>query len=274
MHLPTLIDDSAGVDAGLVDQHGLSLLIEACDRTVLFDMGQDGAFIRNAEFMGLDLTDVDLGILSHGHFDHGGGLAAFLSYNTHAPVYIRTGAGNAYYARDRSRYRYVGLDTRVLTGNADRLIRIGNDTEISPGLMLITGIPIIDPPPPGNRTLLVRRDGRYDPDPLLHELFLVVAEKDSISIVTGCGHSGLLNMVHAAKEQFPGRKVKAVVGGFHLTDKDTAPHIITTVGKALKSAGCRRVIAGHCTGSRAKDLLREEFGDRFSALFTGFSTEI
>ena len=274
MHLTTLIENTTGGAHGLVPQHGLSLLLEARDTTVLFDMGQDGTFIRNAGHLGLDLEKVDIGIISHGHYDHGGGLAAFLNCNKHAPVYLKAGADGASYARDLPRYRYIGLEPDALVTNAERLIWIGTDTEICPGLMIITDIRKPEPTPPGNSTLLIRRNETFEPDPFLHELFLVIEEEDGISIITGCGHSGILNMVYTAQDRYPGRPVKAVVGGFHLTDRDTPSDMIHSIGKTLKSAGCSRIITGHCTGTRAKDILREEFGSRFSALYTGYRTEI
>lgn len=274
MHLTTLIENTPGRDPGLVPQHGLSLLIEAGDRTVLFDMGQDGTFIRNAENLGLDLTRVDAGVLSHGHYDHGGGIAAFLEYNVQAPVYIRAGAGAPFYARDFHRFRYIGLEGGMLTAHAKRLIWTGTDTGIFPGFLLVTDIQTIGPPPPGNGPLLIRKDDRYVPDPFLHELFLVVEEDDGISVITGCGHSGILNMVFTAKHRYPGRPVKAVVGGFHLTDHDTPPQMARRIASILKSEGCGRIITGHCTGTRAKEILCEEFGDRFSPLSTGYRTAI
>jgi 7,8-dihydropterin-6-yl-methyl-4-(beta-D-ribofuranosyl)aminobenzene 5'-phosphate synthase len=274
MHLTTLIEDTPGRAPGLVPRHGLSLLLEVGDTRVLFDMGQDGTFIRNAGHMGLDLKKVDIGILSHGHYDHGGGLAAFLEYNNHAPVYVKAGADEAFYARDDPRYRYIGLEREILFTNAERFIRIRTDTGLSPGLLLITEIRKPDPLPPGNRTLLIRRQETFEPDRFLHELFLVVEEEDGISIITGCAHSGILNMLYTARDRYPGQPIKAVVGGFHLTDRDTPPEEVRSIGKTLKSAGCGRVITGHCTGTRAKDILHEELGSRFAALCTGYSTEI
>ena len=108
----------------------------------------------------------------------------------------------------------------------------------------------------------------------LKKLPAVIEEEDGISIITGCGHSGILNMVYTAQDRYPGRPVKAVVGGFHLTDRDTPSDMIHSIGKALKSFGCDRVITGHCTGTRAKEILREELGACFSALCTGYRTEI
>lgn len=274
MHLTTLIEDTPGREAGLVSQHGLSLLIEAGTRTVLFDMGQDGTFIRNAETLGLDLTRVDAGVLSHGHYDHGGGLAAFLEYNMQAPVYIKAGAGDPFYARDLHRYRYIGLEGGMLAAHADRLILTRTETGIFPGFMLFPDIRRIDPPPPGNGPLLVRKDDRYIPDPFLHELFLVVKEDDGISVITGCGHSGVMNMVSTAKDRYPGQPLKAVVGGFHLTDRDTPPHMVRHIASALKSAGCRQIITGHCTGTLAKEIFQKELGDRFSSLSTGYHTSL
>ncbi|QQR70981.1 MAG: MBL fold metallo-hydrolase [Methanolinea sp.] len=117
-------------------------------------MGQDGTFIRNAESLGQDLARIKTGILSHGHYDHGGGLGPFLEYNARAPVYLKERCNEAYYARDPGRYRYIGLDAGILSTHADRFIRVGTDTWIAPGLMLIANIQRTEPLPPGNSSLL------------------------------------------------------------------------------------------------------------------------
>jgi len=238
MHITTLIENTTGGDPGLLPQHGLSLLIEARDRVILFDMGQDGTFIRNAASLGQDLSRIEAGILSHGHYDHGGGLGAFLEHNTRAPVYLKTGCNELFYARDPDRYRYIGLDAGTLSIHADRFIWIGTDTLIAPGLMLIANIQRSGPLPPGNDTLLVQRDGRFEPDQFLHELFFVVEERDGITIITGCGHSGILNIVHTARDRYPGRQIKAVVGGFHLINRATPPELVRFTGEGLIAAGC------------------------------------
>ena len=91
MTITSLLENTAA-RAGIAAEHGLSLYIETATRRILFDMGQTDLFARNAEALGIDLSRVDLAILSHGHYDHGGGLAAFLEINQTAPVYLTEAA--------------------------------------------------------------------------------------------------------------------------------------------------------------------------------------
>ena len=88
-------------------EHGLSLYIETEDKKILFDMGQTDLFVKNANIMGVDLSDVDVAVLSHGHYDHGGGLGKFLEINQKAPVYLSRYAFGKYY---NGSSKYIGLD--------------------------------------------------------------------------------------------------------------------------------------------------------------------
>ena len=106
MKIVTLLENTASCP-GVAPQHGLSLYIETEEWKILFDMGQDDTFAVNAEQLGIDLSKVNLAVLSHGHYDHGGGLAAFLRMNKTAPVYIHTDAFGHYY---NGIEKYIGLD--------------------------------------------------------------------------------------------------------------------------------------------------------------------
>ena len=103
-------------------EHGLSLYIEACGKKILFDFGETDLFYKNAKKLGVDLTEVDLAVLSHGHSDHGGGLSTFLNINSHAPVYISPTAFLPHY---NGQGKFIGLDS-VLMEN-ERLVYVKND---------------------------------------------------------------------------------------------------------------------------------------------------
>ena len=99
-------------------------------------------------------------------------------------------------------------------------------------------------------------------------------------VLAGCGHSGILNMVMAAKDRFPSVPVKAVVGGFHLIDNPllktmgATPEEVREVARKLMALGCQRVITGHCTGSRASEILKRELGEQLEVLNTGFTVDL
>ncbi len=270
----TLVENTKG-EPGLAREFGLSLYIETIGCRVLFDMGKSPAFAMNARKLNLNLEAVDIAILSHGHYDHGGGLAEFFSVNHDAPLYLRSGANSDLYARFLVVNRYVGLDTQVLDANARRLRWIDQDTEIVPGLNLLTTIPDTEWKPKTERTILIKEASSLRPDTFEHELVLVVRENDGISVITGCGHLGVLNMVLAARMKFPKETIKAVIGGFHLFRSAVTGSMATTedeiraIAARFRDLGCRQVISGHCTGKEASSYLKRELGEKYRQLRTG-----
>lgn len=115
----------------IICEHGLSIYIESGDAKILFDAGQTGAFAENAAALGVDLAAVDFAVLSHGHYDHGGGLAKFLEINKRAPVYLHRAAVDPHF---NAAGKYIGLD-RALMGSG-RLVFTQAQWEIAPGITL------------------------------------------------------------------------------------------------------------------------------------------
>ena len=110
MRITVLLENTAA-SSDMEVEHGLSLFIETGTKTILFDMGQTDLFARNAGKLGCDLSRVDAAVLSHGHYDHGGGLERFLEINSHAPVYLSPYAFEPHY---NGSDKYIGLDTAIL----------------------------------------------------------------------------------------------------------------------------------------------------------------
>ena len=275
MHITVLIENSPGSDERLRHEHGLSLYVEANGSKLLFDLGPSSHFASNAEVLGIDPSAADMAVISHGHFDHGGGLACFLEMNPSAPVYLRRGADGPHYSVAPRGERYIGLDQGVLAANADRLRWVDGETEIAPGIHMLTRVPNGEPRPAGNARLLVKENDRFVPDRFEHEMFCVILEDDGMTVITGCGHSGITNMIRAAKEYFPGRPVKAVVGGLHLSNSPAANDLamdekgIKAFARILTGLGCAKVVTGHCTGERAASLLQGRMGERLVRMRTG-----
>ncbi len=185
-------------------EHGLSLYIETEDRTILFDTGQTDLFAKNAEKLGIDLASVKIAVISHGHYDHGGGIKTFLSINDKAPVYMSRYAFEEHYNGEK----YIGLD-KSLEGS-ERIILTDGVTKISDGLTLYScneKDKLIDL---GSFGLNMIKDGKKVPDDFRHEHFLLIEENGKRVLISGCSHKGIINI----QEWF---KPDVLIGGFHFS---------------------------------------------------------
>ncbi len=273
MRIFTLMEDTACAPE-FVCEHGLSFYIETSGRKLLFDMGQTDLFLQNAAARGIDLSAVDTAFVSHGHYDHGGGLAAFLKINDHAPVYVQEKAFEPHFSHKPEGIKNIGLDT-ALAANP-RLRRVSGVTQIDEALTLFSDITGADCVPQGNRTLYEREDGQYVPDRFQHEQSLMVREGDKAVLFTGCAHRGVINICARAKELL-GRDPDVVIGGMHLfspsTGKSEPDENICAVGERLANTQSRYYTC-HCTGPHAYDVLRETLGERIVFLSAGSMVEI
>ncbi|MBQ3507847.1 MAG: MBL fold metallo-hydrolase [Clostridia bacterium] len=215
-------------------EHGLSLLIEANGHRILFDMGQTDLFARNADTLGIDLSTVDTAILSHGHYDHGGGLPAFLSRNQAASVYISRHAFGRYF---NGTGKYIGLDPALQ--ESPRLIFTQGETDLSDGFTLCveTSLPTLCDL--GTFGLTAEMDGIRIPDPFDHEQYLLVREGGKRILFSGCSHRGILNIVDHFHPDI-------LVGGFHVSKMPT-DHTLSELAQTLAAYGTD-FYTGHCTG--------------------------
>ena len=115
----------------MITEHGLSLYIETGKVKILFDMGQSDAFYKNAQKLGIDLSKVDIAVLSHGHYDHGGGLKRFMEINSRAPIYVMR---DAFLPHFNASGKYIGLDTEL--AQSGRLIFADDECVIAPDITL------------------------------------------------------------------------------------------------------------------------------------------
>ena len=197
----------------LETEHGLSILLATERHKILLDTGASDVFIRNAELLGVDLSDVDYVFISHGHSDHAGGLRYFLEHNRQAKVIVSPDAMNGHFFSKRGNLH--SITTEWPETDDDRLILINQTSEITEGIHVIAHIPQNHPMPKGNQNLYVQdANGEYLNDDFRHELALYA---DGL-LFTGCAHSGLENILAACPWN-----VHTVVGGFHLLDGQELP---------------------------------------------------
>lgn len=253
---------------GLRGEHGLAMYIETARAKILFDAGQTDAFIANARQLGVDLGGVDAVFLSHGHYDHSGGIAALYASIAPAkpPLYAGTGYSIPKFGRGDSGLTANGIPDSARPPNSPHAIQVGTRVEILPGVHALPHVERTDGSVPAPRFRLVeggveRLDGFDD------EVSLVFDEPDGLVVVTGCAHRGIVNIVESARKAYPGKPVAAVVGGFHLVD---APEdAINTVADAMVQIDPVRILCGHCTGPRAYAALMARLPGRVAWLACG-----
>jgi len=282
MLITTLVENRPSPhDPQLAAEWGLSLCVDLGGRRLLVDVGASDAFARNAAHLGIDIASIDAAIISHHHGDHGGGLARFFELNDHAPVYLGPAPeGEATVKLLGVVRRRIGLDPGVLARHAHRLRVVRERTEVLPGAYVLPCAGGAHARPSGNRLLFVRRKGRLVHDDFRHEVVVALREGDAMTVLTGCSHNGLVNMVEAVTAAFPGVPVKAVVGGFHLTrlppfrGMDETEAVVAGIGRSVLGLGVGTTYTGHCTGSKAFEALRRTMGERIREIHTGSRLEL
>lgn len=241
-------------------EHGLSLLLETEKEKILFDFGQTDAFFKNAEKMSISLNDVDFAVLSHGHYDHGGGMGIFLSYNLTAPVYLsRHAFGNYYNAEGK----FIGLDKSLQ--RIDRMLPTGECTRVSSTSSLFSCN--IQHRPFGTNAygLTELTDEKYTDDRFLHEQYLLIRDNGKRILVSGCSHKGIENIVHWFQPD-------VLIGGFHQMKVDYSSSEGLNTLKALSDSLLRYdtvFYTCHCTGLPQFDILKSHMKERLHSLSTG-----
>lgn len=264
-----LIEDTPGRD-GCVYEHGLSFYIETSRHKLLIDTGATGAFTKNAQAMGIDLTQVDTVILSHGHYDHGGGIPAFIIQNPHARIYIRSSAFDLYYHKNERMEKYIGLDQEQLPHLA-QVIRVEGNLQIDEELFLFTNVTGRKLWPAGNLELKRKTGETFEQDDMGHEQYLVVSVGKKKILLSGCAHNGILNIMDTCQKLI-GQVPDVVVSGFHMmnkwgySDKDLAT--IRQTAEELKQQNTL-FFTGHCTGLEPFQILKDIMGDQITYIHSG-----
>jgi 7,8-dihydropterin-6-yl-methyl-4-(beta-D-ribofuranosyl)aminobenzene 5'-phosphate synthase len=274
LNITALVENTAGtLDAA--GEWGIALWIAADDRRILYDTGQGHTLLTNARLLGVDVTTAEALVISHGHADHTGGIAALMEAGFRGRIYLHPAALNSKYVREQAPpNRANGIPPaayQALLASPTDVIETPAPTEIAPGMIVTGAIP---------------RGCSYEeisgpffldaectrPDSIVDDQALLIKTLRGWVVITGCGHSGLINTLNYTKQLIGNEPIAAVIGGLHLF-RASAERIQATI-ESLRAFGVERIAPCHCTGFEATGALQREFGDRVVALRAGLTISL
>ena len=273
MRVTVIADNHASLNE-LTTQHGLSFWIEHAGEALIFDTGSDSSWLGNAERLGIDLFAAKLLFLSHGHWDHGGGIEALVERGWQGTIVCHPQAWRKKRAvAEGIPERDVGLPWRHedLEARGVRFELVEGAREVFPGIWS-TGPIAGDHPAPVTPQLQGLDAGRWAADDFRDEHSLAIKTPRGLVVVTGCCHRGVLNTLETARSVTGEQEVYALVGGLH--QKDEPRERCHALARAIRAAGVTKVWANHCTGLHPFAQMREILGDDLVWAEAGLTIEI
>ena len=263
--ITTLIDNTASGD--FLSEHGLSFWIEYGDRRVLFDTGQSDIIVKNAKLLNTNLVETNAIILSHGHYDHTGGLAAVLDIASKAKIYLHPTAIEPKFSQ-----KTAGAESIGMPEDAKKIIRVRQviwtemPTRIFPGVTVTGQVPRINNFEDVGGAFFLDESCR-EPDELLDDQTLFIETAKGLVIIFGCAHAGVVNTLHYVAKLSGGKCIYAVIGGMHLLNASVG-RIEHTI-EAFKQYDVQKIGLAHCTGSKAVEKFKTAFPDQYFTCSVG-----
>ena len=255
----TLMENHTALDC-LASEHGLSLLIEGNGRRVLYDTGASPRFLKNAKTLQAALTPLDALVLSHGHYDHTGGMSALLGTAVRpAAIYLGRHFFEERYSRKEYGLEEIGAAAAPETVDAFGcpVVEVGPEPiDLGGGVWVVSGFSTTQEMELPSPKLIRRRGGKLEPDSFEDETALVLETERELVLISGCAHVGVLSMAGRVSRLF-GRPVTAFLGGTHLVNAEDRR--IEGTCTLLRELGVKRLGACHCSGERAVAYFQENF---------------
>ena len=268
----TILTDDMVRQRGLLAEHGLSLWVENGYSQILFDTGQTDVYLLNAAKLGIDLNRVQTVAISHGHYDHGGGLAWFPLEKQRPRVIMHPDAILPKFAVAKNPdepHRVIGLPWRIEQINhlAELLTYNRSTMQIGENMYLCSGIPAVTDFEPLASNLLVEKNNQLMADLMHDEQILVCTCQKGLAVILGCSHPGVVNCLKFVKLFFAELPIVAIIGGMHLEQAD--PHRLQKTIDYFLEQDIQKIIPLHCTGQHAVWTMKQALGDRVITACTG-----
>lgn len=265
-----LIDNISKND--LKKEWGLSIHIEYGEKNILLDTGSTGIFAKNAARLGIKISDVDYGVLSHAHYDHSDGMEEFFNANKKAKFYLSENAKENCYGSRFIFFKYIGIKRGTLEKFSDRIEFASGDYQLCDGVTIVPhkteNLAL-----KGKRAGMFRRENHHRvAEDFNHEQSLVFDTSKGLVIFNSCSHGGADNIINEVSATFPDKKIYAIIGGFHLF-KSTKEEVVA-LADGIKKTGIERVVTGHCTGEESFKILNAELDGKAEQIYSGFVFEV
>jgi 7,8-dihydropterin-6-yl-methyl-4-(beta-D-ribofuranosyl)aminobenzene 5'-phosphate synthase len=261
MKITVLIENKE--NSSFIYEHGLSLLIEADDKKILFDTGSTDKFLLNAQKSNTDLSDIDFVCLSHAHYDHTGGLLTFIKETNYKnKIYVGNSFNNNKYKFENNKYSYLG--TPFKTNEIKNLIFVNKLITINNVYLMNNFTQNNDFEKVDSKFFVLNRN--YEKDIFTDELVLAIDSNNGLILIVGCAHVGICNIIDETIKRL-NKRVKAVIGGFHLSKKNI-DNVLKTVDY-LKKYNLEFISPLHCSGN--EDIFTKTFQDKCKILKSGDS---
>ncbi|WP_285394867.1 MBL fold metallo-hydrolase [Lysinibacillus sp. fls2-241-R2A-57] len=269
----TAILENSKLEKKLTAKHGLSLYIETEQMNIIFDLGPDHSYIKNAQALGIDLNKANAVIISHGHSDHIGGLSYLDEVNKHAPIYLSSNALESHWLKIGPYYHNVGAKD-TLKNFDNRLKFIYDDIELT------KGIHIIHLAPTNEYTNNLYKGAKKELDDFNHEIVLVIENENELVLFSGCSHHGIVNITKTITEKFPNKNINATIGGFHLIGLPIVNTLgksreeVISIGNTLNEMKIDCMYSCHCTGTKGFNILKTVLKEKLQSFKTGQIIEL